>query len=128
MRKIPTFHTSTLPRKALIARINKLPDIRLHILLTDEDNVVVARCLDFSVASHGDNEQDALLALSDSIKDYLEHALSINSMENIIDPDDKIYWSMYRQFELYEQKEILKENVDRLMVVKALASYGGYYS
>jgi len=39
----------------------------LHILLTKENNVVVARCLDFTVSSHGKDEKDALKALAVSI-------------------------------------------------------------
>ncbi|MDY7036484.1 MAG: hypothetical protein SV375_10050 [Thermodesulfobacteriota bacterium] len=33
----------------------------LHILLTKEDDVIVARCLDFTVYSHCKDEKDALI-------------------------------------------------------------------
>ena len=36
----------------------------LHILLTKEDEVVVARCLDFTVSSHGNDEKTALKTIS----------------------------------------------------------------
>ena len=36
----------------------------LHVLLTHEDDVVVARCLDFTVSSHGENEREALTSLA----------------------------------------------------------------
>jgi hypothetical protein len=34
----------------------------LHVLLTKEDDVTVARRLDFSVSSHGEDEKKALAA------------------------------------------------------------------
>jgi hypothetical protein len=43
----------------------------LHILLTKENDSVVARCLDFTVSSHGIDEKDALNSLADSIKEYV---------------------------------------------------------
>lgn len=52
------------PLKALKGYIKNLDNFELHILLTKEDDVIVARCLDFSVSSHGDNEKDALASLS----------------------------------------------------------------
>ena len=58
--------------KALIGSIGNIPFLRLHILLTEEDGVTVARCLDFSISSHGENEEDALDSLSGSIMDYLD--------------------------------------------------------
>ena len=41
----------------------------LHILLTKEDDVIVSRCLDFTVSSHGKDEKEALNSLADSIKE-----------------------------------------------------------
>ena len=35
------------PIKALTANIATMPEIELHILITQEDGVIVARCLDF---------------------------------------------------------------------------------
>ena len=32
----------------------------LHVLITKEDDVIVARCLDFTISSHGKDEKDAL--------------------------------------------------------------------
>lgn len=32
----------------------------LHVLITNEDDVIVARCLDFTVSSHGEDEKDVL--------------------------------------------------------------------
>jgi len=58
------------PLKALIGTIKDISGLYLHILLIEEDHVIVARCPDFSVSSHGDDEQDALASLSDSVTDY----------------------------------------------------------
>jgi len=43
----------------------------LHILLTKENDVIVARCLDFTVSSHGKDGKEALKSLADSIKEYI---------------------------------------------------------
>jgi hypothetical protein len=37
-------------------------------LLTDEDDVIVARCLDFTVSSHGEDDNDALNSLAESVR------------------------------------------------------------
>jgi hypothetical protein len=88
-----------IPLKALKAYINNLDNFQLHILLTKEDDVIVARCLDFSVSSHGDNEQEALESLTDSIKDYLNYAIETEAFDNIIDLDEDIFWDAYRKLE-----------------------------
>ena len=71
----------------------------LHILLTKEDNVVVARCLDFTVSSHGENEKEALKALADSIKEYTLTAVENDTVENIFDPAHGKYWRLYNELE-----------------------------
>ena len=43
----------------------------LHILLTKEDDVIVSRCLDFTVSSHGKDEKEALESLAYSVKEYV---------------------------------------------------------
>ena len=48
------------PIKALTANIATMPEIELHILVTQEDGAIVARCLDFSVSSHGDDERQII--------------------------------------------------------------------
>ena len=58
----------------------------LHILLTEEDKVIVARCLDFTVSSHGDTEKDALQSLGEAIKEYLLTAVEENAMDVVYDP------------------------------------------
>ena len=46
--------------KALTGMVDNLSGLNLHILLTEEDSVIVARCLDFSVSSHGENVYEFL--------------------------------------------------------------------
>ena len=54
----------------------------LHILLTKEDNVIVARCLDFTVSSHGKDEKDALKSLADSVKEYVLTAVENDAIDD----------------------------------------------
>ena len=104
--------------KALTGSIENLPFLRLHILLTKEDDVIVARCLDFSVSSHGENEEDALNSLSDSIRDYLDHAIEHGALDEIIDPDEDKFWEAFRKSELQEELLNIKENIDMLKTRK----------
>ena len=106
------------PLKALIGSIKNIPDLRLHILLTEEDDVIVARCLDFSVSSHGGSEEDALAALSDSIKDYLDYALKRGALNEIIDPEEDMLWEIYRKLELQNESLSIKERADILKIDK----------
>ncbi|MDM8548912.1 hypothetical protein QUF72_02495 [Desulfobacterales bacterium HSG2] len=83
------------PSKALIGTIKDLFGSYLHILLTEEDHVIVARCPDFSVSSHGDDEQDALASLSDSIADRLGYAIQQGAFDEIIDPEEEMFWNIF---------------------------------
>ena len=85
------------PLKALTGTIKGLSGLYLHTLLTDEDHVIVARCLDFSVSSHGDDEQDTLASLSDSVTDYLDYAIRRGAFDEIIDPAEEIFWNIFRE-------------------------------
>src|SRR3989338_9487655 len=100
--------------KALTGSIENLPFLRLHILLTKEDDVIVARCLDFSVSSHGENEEEALNSLSDSVKDYLNYAIENGSLDGIIDPEQNELWEIFRKLELQIELSDIKENADIL--------------
>lgn len=97
------------PIKALTGSIENIPFLRLHILLTKEDGVVVARCLDFSISSHGENEEDALDSLSDSIMDYLDCAIEQGAIDNIIDPEEHGFWEIFRKLELEGESLRFKE-------------------
>ena len=98
------------PIKTLTGTIKNLRGLQLHILLTDEEDVIVARCLDLSVSSHGDDEEDALASLSDSIADYLGHAVKNDALSEIIDPEDEIFWEMFRKQRLAEESEKIQDS------------------
>lgn len=85
-----------------------MKDMLLHIVLTEEDGVIVARCLDFSVSSHGENEQEALAALSESIVDYLDYAIQRGAFAEIIDPEEEQYWQMFQKLKLQDEFERIK--------------------
>ncbi len=102
------------PLKTLSATIKSIPGLDLHILLTEEDGVIVARCLDFSVSSHGENEEDALASLNDSIKDYLDYALQQEAYQDIIDSDEEEFWNLYRKQKLLEESVSIKRNAELL--------------
>jgi hypothetical protein len=85
----------------------------LHILLTKEDDVIVSRCLDFTVSSHGKDEKDALYALADSIKEYVLTAVENNSIDTIFDPAHSKYWRMYNELEAKQSSNKLKRTLKR---------------
>jgi len=89
----------------------------LHILLTKENDVIVARCLDFTVSSHGKNEKDALKALADSIKEYVLTAVENDAINTIIDPAHGKYWRMYNELEAKQSSKNLK-----ISITKSLSS------
>ena len=99
------------PIKALTGTIKDFPGLYLHILLTEEDGVIVARCLDFSVSSHGENEEDALASLSDSIADYLDYAFSRNAFNEVIDPEEDLFWHVFYKQKLKDESEIIQKNI-----------------
>lgn len=104
------------PVESLIGSIKSIPHLNLHVLLTKEDDVIVARCLDFSISSHGDNKEDALAALSDSIKDYLYYALKRGALNEIIDPEDDVLWEIYRKLELQNELQYIKGKANILKI------------
>jgi len=83
----------------------------LHILLTKEDDVIVSRCLDFTVSSHGKDEQDALESLADSIKEYVLTAVENNSIDTVFDPAHSKYWRMYNELEAKQSSSKLKRTL-----------------
>lgn len=95
----------------------KLEDIwespLLHILLSKEDNVIVARCLDFTVSSHGSNESDALSSLADSIKEYVVTAVENDAIDTIDDPAHSKYWRVYNELEAKHSIRILKRSLKK---------------
>ncbi|TET78557.1 MAG: hypothetical protein E3J41_04325 [Candidatus Cloacimonadota bacterium] len=89
----------------------------LHILLTKENEVVVARCLDFTVSCHGKDEKDALKGLTDSIKEYVLTAVENNAIDTIFDPAHGKYWRMFNELETKQSSRSLK-----MSIKKSLAS------
>lgn len=85
----------------------------LHILLTKEDNVIVARCLDFTVSSHGKDEKDVLKALAVSIKEYVLTALENDAIDTIFDPAHGKYWRMYNELETKQSSRSLKISIKK---------------
>jgi predicted RNase H-like HicB family nuclease len=83
----------------------------LHILLTKEDDVIVSRCLDFTVSSHGKDEKEALESLADSIKEYVLTAVENNSIDTISDPVHSKYWRMYHELESKQSSNKLKRTL-----------------
>jgi len=89
----------------------------LHILLTKENDLIVARCLDFTVSSHGNNEKNALKALADSIKEYVLTAIENDAINTIVDPAHGKYWRMYNELEAKQSSKSLK-----ISIMKSLAT------
>ena len=83
----------------------------LHILLTKEDDVIVSRCLDFTVSSHGKDEKEALESLADSIKEYVLTAVENNSIDTVFDTAHSKYWRMYNELESKQSSNNLKRTL-----------------
>jgi hypothetical protein len=86
----------------------------LHVLLTREDDVIVARCLDFTVSSHGEDEKKAIQALGESIREYILTAVEDNAIDNIFDPAHGKYWRMYNELEAKQLKRRLKKSLEKM--------------
>ena len=82
----------------------------LHILITKEDEVYVARCLDFTLASHGDSSKEALEAVKLSVIEYVRHAFENNIIEKIVDPAPDQYWTLFKELELREERTKIKKS------------------
>ena len=85
----------------------------LHVLLTKEDEVVVARCLDFTVSSHGTDIEDALNSLAESIKEYILTAIEDNDIDTIFDPAHSKFWRMFNEWETKHSVGKLKRSLKK---------------
>ena len=83
----------------------------LHILLTKEDDVIVSRCLDFTVSSHGKDEREALKSLAECIKEYVLTAVENDAIDTIFDPAHSKYWRMYNELETKQSNSNLKRTL-----------------
>ena len=88
----------------------------LHILLTKEKDVVVARCLDFTVSCHGKDEKDALKALADSIKEYVLTAVENDAINTIFDSAHGKYWRLYNELEAKQSSRSLKISIKKSLM------------
>jgi hypothetical protein len=88
----------------------------LNILLTKENDVIVARCLDFTVSSHGKNDKDALKSLADSIKEYVLTAVENDAINTILDPAHGKYWRLYNELETKQSSRILKMSIKKSLM------------
>ena len=88
----------------------------LHILLTKENDVIVARCLDFTVSSHGKDEKAALKALADSIKEYVLTAVENDAINTIFDPAHGKYWRLYNELEAKQSSRSLKMSIKKSLM------------
>ena len=101
-------------------KVNKLWESPpLHILLTREDDVIVARCLDLTVSSHGNDERDALESLTEAVKEAILSAIENDVIAEIYDPAHSKYWRMFNEAEAkqinLELKKTLKKSVAGIM-------------
>ena len=98
----------------------------LHILLTPEDNVMVARCLDFTVASHGNDEREAMKALTEAVNEYVLSALENDIINAIYDSAHSRYWRMFNELEARQAnlqlKRSLKKSVSAILQNKSTQS------
>jgi predicted RNase H-like HicB family nuclease len=89
----------------------------LHVLLTQEEEVVVARCLDFTVSAHGENEKEAIQSLGEAIKEYLLTAIEENAMDAVYDPAQNKYWRMFNEIEAKSTLGSLKRSINKSLNV-----------
>lgn len=98
----------------------------LHILFTHEDNVIVARCLDFTISSHGNDEKEAIDSLTEAVKEYLITALENNAIDTIYDPAHSKYWRMFNEMEAKQisanLRRTLKKSVSAILEKKSIHS------
>ena len=85
----------------------------LHVLLTEEDDVIVARCLDLTVSSHGKDEEDAIESLANAVKEYVVTAIEDSAVNAIYDPAHSKYWRMFNELEARESMNSLKRSIGK---------------
>lgn len=85
----------------------------LHVLVTREDDVIVARCLDLSVSSHGTSVKDALNSLAASVKEYILTAIENDAANTIFDPTHSKYWRMFNEMETKQTAGKLKRSLKK---------------
>ena len=89
--------------------VKELPP--LHILFSEEDGVIVARCLDFSISSHGETLNEAMESINSALMDYMEYGIEHGAGDSLFDPDSEEYWDAYRDLEFEEKKRSFGEHL-----------------
>lgn len=96
----------------------------LHILLSREDEIIVARCLEFTVSSHGDDEKEALGNLAEAVKEYILSAIENDAVNTIYDPVHGKYWRIFNELEAKQVntklKRSLKKSIPSILEDKAV--------
>ena len=87
--------------------VKELPS--LHILFSEEDGVIVARCLDFSISSHGGTLNEAMESMNSALIDYIEYGIEHGAGDSLFDPDLEEYWDAYRELEFEENGKSVAE-------------------
>ena len=91
----------------------------LHVLLTREDDVLVARCLDFTVSSHGKDEKDALKYLAAAIKEYILTAIEDSNIKNLFDPAHNKYWRAFNEQETKQLHKSFKRSLSKSILLSS---------
>ena len=92
-----------IPSKSMKCYISK--ELQpLHLLFTEEDDVIVVRCLDFSISSHGETIEEALESINSSLVDYITYNLENSDIDSLFDLELQEYWDIYRDLEIEEEK------------------------
>ncbi len=98
----------------------------LHVLLTSEEGVVVARCLDFRVSSHGEDEKDAIESLADAVKEYVITSVENDAGAEMYDPAHGKFCRMFNEMESRQTIRKMEKSLKNSFVVlsdrKALQS------
>jgi len=85
----------------------------LHVLFTKEEDVIVARCLDFTISSHGKNEKEALESLGAALKEYILTAVEDKSLDILYDSAQNKYWRMFNDLEARTNIADLKKSFNK---------------
>lgn len=85
----------------------------LHVLFTKEEDVIVARCLDFTISSHGKNEKEALESLGVALKEYILTAVEDKALDILYDSAQNKYWRMFNDLEARTNIADLKKSFNK---------------
>ena len=83
----------------------------LHLLFTEEDGVIVVRCLDFSISSHGNTVEEAIESINSAMTDYIQHGIEEGDIDSLFDPDLEEYWELYRELEIEEERKSFRARI-----------------